>query len=83
MTDLVTPQPKQNQNVMVSVRGHYVEDGLPCTLLAVPEPGGTWMIHTIYRPGAVRLHEEEAVRMARAILDLTGAAEGTARGIRE
>ncbi|MGH3867473.1 MAG: hypothetical protein ACRDQ4_15290 [Pseudonocardiaceae bacterium] len=55
----------------------------PCTLLAIRETGGTWMIHSLNR-GAVRLTEGEAVRMATAILHLVcGRADHPARAVSE
>ena len=73
MTDL------PRYSVQVSVQGTRTDDGTTCTLLAIREVGGTWMIHSLDK-GAVRLTEEEAARLATAILHLVGArAEGTSR----
>jgi hypothetical protein len=67
--------------VQVSVQGTHTDDGTSCTLLAIREAGGTWMIHSLDR-GAVRLTEGEAARMATAILHLVGArADHPARGV--
>ncbi|MGH3718255.1 MAG: hypothetical protein ACRDRI_05305 [Pseudonocardiaceae bacterium] len=73
----MTDQPRCS--VQVSVQGTRTDDGTTCTLPAVPETGGTWMIHSLDK-GAVRLTEDEAARMATAILHLVGGrAEGTSR----
>ena len=64
----------------MSVQGTRIgtdDDNASCTLLAICEAGGTWMIHSL-DSGAVRLTEGETARMATAILHLVGA-EGTAR----
>ena len=55
--------------VSSSVQGTRTDTGAACTLLAIREAGGTWMIHSLDR-GAVRLTEEQATRMATAILHL-------------
>ncbi|MBV8539003.1 MAG: hypothetical protein JO364_08340 [Pseudonocardiales bacterium] len=68
--------------VQVSVPGIRTEDGTACTLLAIREAGGTWMIHSLDR-GAVRLTEEQAARMATAILHLVGTRAGAARSVSE
>ena len=49
------------------------DDNASCTLLAIHEASCTWMILSSLDSGAVRLTEEEAVRMAKAILHLVGA----------
>jgi hypothetical protein len=53
----------------VSVSGTRTDDGEDCTLLAVYEATGTWMIHSL-NSGAVRLTENEAARLAIGILHL-------------
>ncbi|MGH3709268.1 MAG: hypothetical protein ACRDRQ_14450 [Pseudonocardiaceae bacterium] len=69
--------------VQVSVPGTRTDDGAACTLLAIREAGGTWMIHSLDR-GAVRLTEEQAARMATAILHLVGGrADHPARSVSE
>ncbi|HWR47587.1 MAG TPA: hypothetical protein VN327_08265 [Pseudonocardiaceae bacterium] len=65
MTDL--PRTRAHP-VQVSVQGTRTA----CTLLTIRETGGTWMIHSL-NSGAVRLTEEQAARMATAILHLVGA----------
>jgi UDP-N-acetylglucosamine enolpyruvyl transferase len=55
--------------VQVSVQGTRTLTGTACTLLAIREAAGTWMIHSLHA-GAVRLTEGEAARMATAILHL-------------
>jgi len=80
----VTDQPRTPAYpVQVSVPGTRTDDGASCELLAIREAGGTWMIHSL-DSGAVRLTEEEAIRMARAILHLVGGrAQRAARGVSE
>ncbi|HWR48348.1 MAG TPA: hypothetical protein VN327_12180 [Pseudonocardiaceae bacterium] len=65
--------PRRVHSVQVSGWGTRTDDGADCTLLAICETGGTWMIHSL-NLGAVRLtEEEEALRMAKGILHLVGA----------
>ncbi|MGH3721440.1 MAG: hypothetical protein ACRDRI_21840 [Pseudonocardiaceae bacterium] len=63
----MTDQPRYP--VQVSVPGTRTDDDTACTLLAIREAGGTWMIHSLHA-GAVRLTEEQAARMATGILHL-------------
>ncbi|MGH3771416.1 MAG: hypothetical protein ACRDRW_08490 [Pseudonocardiaceae bacterium] len=80
MTDLPRTRAYPMQ---VSVPGTRTDDGTACTLLAIREAGGTWMIHSL-NSGAVRLTEGEAVRMATAILHLVGTrADHPARSLSE
>ena len=69
--------------VQVSVPGTRTDNGAACTLLAIRGVGGTWMIHSL-NSGAVRLTEEQAARMATAILHLLGVrADHPARAVSE
>ena len=53
---------------------------ISCTLLAIRETSGTWMIHSLDR-GAVRLTEDQAAWMATAILHVVSArAKGAEHG---
>ncbi|MBV8539374.1 MAG: hypothetical protein JO364_13165 [Pseudonocardiales bacterium] len=65
----MSDQPRTRYPVQVSVPGTRTDDDTECTLLAIRETTGTWMIHSLDR-GAVRLTEEQAARMATAILHL-------------
>ncbi|MGH3685882.1 MAG: hypothetical protein ACRDRU_02205 [Pseudonocardiaceae bacterium] len=75
----MTDQPRPRYPVQVSVPGTRTDDGTACTLLAIREAGGTWMIHTDPR-GAVRITEDEAAGLATAILHLVS--PGAARAAR-
>lgn len=66
--------------MQVSVQGTRTDDNAACTLLAIREPGGTWMIHTLDKV-AVRLTNEAGTRLATAILHLAG--HPPTRGISE
>lgn len=68
----MTDQTRTTVPMQVSVQGTRTTDGAACTLLAIRETGGTWMIHSLDR-GAVRLTEEQAARMATAILHIVNA----------
>jgi hypothetical protein len=57
--------------VQVSVQGTRTDDNTACTLLAIRETDGTWMIHTLDKV-AVRLTDDEGTRLATAILHLAG-----------
>ncbi|MGH3833607.1 MAG: hypothetical protein ACRDRS_24750 [Pseudonocardiaceae bacterium] len=69
-------------SVQVSVPGTRTDDNTECTLLAIRETTGTWMIHSL-NSGAVRLTEEQAARMATAILHLVGTHAGAVRSVSE
>jgi hypothetical protein len=69
-----TPQPAimqgQNERGRVVADGKRTDDGGRCELLAVHEVGGTWALYPHGWPKlGVRLPEDEAARLARAILD--------------
>lgn len=61
---------RENERDRVVAVGKHTDDGAKCTLLAVREAGGDWCL---YPHGAgqlvVRLPRDEAVQVARAILD--------------
>ncbi|MGH3833886.1 MAG: hypothetical protein ACRDRS_26180 [Pseudonocardiaceae bacterium] len=79
----MSDQPRTRYPIQVSVQGTRTDDGTACTLLAIRETTGTWMIHSLDR-SAVRLTEEQAARMATAILHLVGArADHPARAVSE
>ncbi|MGH3427631.1 MAG: hypothetical protein ACRDRI_18070 [Pseudonocardiaceae bacterium] len=68
MTDLATNPGLFHARVASNTR---TDDDIACTLLAIREADGTWMIHTLDKV-AVRLTEDDAIRMVSAILHLAG-----------
>lgn len=79
----MSDQPRARYPIQVSVPGTRTDDNTECTLLAIHETTGTWMIHSL-NSGAVRLTEEQAARMATAILHLLGTrADHTAHTVSE
>jgi hypothetical protein len=76
----VSDQPRTRYPIQVSVPGTRTDDNTECTLLAIRETTGTWMIHSLHA-GAVRLTDEEATRLAKGILHLVGTRAGAAREV--
>ncbi|MGH3808396.1 MAG: hypothetical protein ACRDRU_17595 [Pseudonocardiaceae bacterium] len=69
----MTDQPRTRYPICVSIEGTRADtdDHADATLLATQEPGGTWLIHPVDLDRvAVRLTEEQAARLATAILHL-------------
>ncbi|MGH3903044.1 MAG: hypothetical protein ACRDTE_02415 [Pseudonocardiaceae bacterium] len=64
-----TVMQRENETSRVNLDGRRTDDGARCTLVAIRELGGSW---ALYPHGAdklgVRLHKEEAAKVARAIL---------------
>lgn len=60
---------RQHERGRIIVEGKRTEDGECCELLAVHEVGGTWVLYPHgWTKLGVRLPEDEAARLARAIL---------------
>ena len=79
----MSDQSRTRYPIQVSVPGTRTDDNTECTLLAIRETTGTWMIHSL-NSGAVRLTEEQTARMATAILHLVGTrADHPARAVSE
>lgn len=69
----MTDQPRTRYPVQVSIQGTRADtdDNAEATLLAIHEHAGTWLIHPLDLDRvAVRLTEEDAARLATAILHL-------------
>ncbi|MGH4014624.1 MAG: hypothetical protein ACREX8_06275 [Gammaproteobacteria bacterium] len=57
----------------MTAAGKRTDDGTTCTLLVVHETSGSWVMYPHgWDKFGVRLPRDEAVRVARAILDGTG-----------
>ncbi|MGH4012428.1 MAG: hypothetical protein ACRDSL_00505 [Pseudonocardiaceae bacterium] len=74
---------QKNERSRVAVDGERIDDGTTCTLVAVCETNGSWAMypHGWGRFG-VRLPKDEAVRVARAILDHAGLGGAAQLGVR-
>lgn len=69
VNDAAPPQ-RKNEISRVSVTGRRIGDGDKCTVLLVHEVRGTWAFYPHgYDKFGVRLPDDEAVQVAKAILD--------------
>lgn len=61
---------QENERSRVVVSGRRINEGDTCTLVVIHETGGSWSLYPHgFGKFGVRLPEEQAVTVARAILD--------------